>query len=154
MNFEKLLGIRPTFLLGEKYRLDLTWSTIEYVKEGECKFTKAKFSGPALNSAEEIQSGDHIFIDFYKQYYVKVKNVYIGQLKWGNILYNKDNSVTLQDCYLTYDIVLNNNIKLGNKDKIVIDTKGHDIEEHMFNFNYVAYVINNDEQLYNFSGVK
>ena len=41
--------------------------------------------------------------------------------------------------------------KLNNNDYIVIDTKDHEEEKHMYHFVYPAYLIKQDGTLYNFT---
>ena len=150
MNYENLIGLRNTFLLGDKYRLDLSWQKAIYEQSGRCKLEGAKFSGPALSFAEAIKPNDHISIDFFKQYYIHVENVYIATLKWAEVKYNGDNTVLLEGCFLEHDTELNRVPNLNNDDMIIIDTKGHDRETHNFYLNYMAYVTNSDGQVYNF----
>ena len=150
MSLEKFLGVRPTFLIGEMYRLDLSWKKVTY-KDGVCNLIGAKFSGPALGFAERINDNDSLFLDFYKQYYVQVSGVYIGKLSWGVVGYNNDGTITLNNCTITHDTEVNKVPQLNNKDRLVIDTRGHDREVHAFNLTYLTYVINADGQLYNFN---
>ncbi len=65
------------FLISERYRLEVHWKKVIYEREGVCNLKGAYFSGPALSDAEEVQSNDEILLDFYSQYIVLVKNVYV-----------------------------------------------------------------------------
>lgn len=150
MNYERVIGVRSTLMSNDKYKLDLTWDKVEYNKEGLCKIHNAIFSGPALQEAEKIADDDHISLDFYRQYYILAKNVYIAELNWKKVEYLDNGTVKLHDCYLTHDTELNRVPTLNDSDMLVIDTKGHDREEHGFNFTYKAYVVNIDKQVYNF----
>lgn len=150
MILEKLLNIRPTFLLGEKYRLDISWDKAIYDQPGVCRLIGAKFTGPVLNFAEKIQPNDQMLIDFYKQYYVQAKNVYIATFKWGTVNYKGNNIVLLDDCFLIHSTELNRVPVLKSSDTIVVDTKGHDRETHSYFLTYNAYVLSKDNQVYNF----
>jgi hypothetical protein len=47
---------------------------------------------------------------------------------------------------------LNRVPKLASTDYLIIDTRGHDVENHHFNLVYKTYVVNEDTQLYKFGG--
>ena len=149
MNYEKLIGIRNSLFLNDKYRLDLTWDKVLYEREGVCYLKGAKFSGPVISLAERIEPNNFILLDLYRQYYTKVNSVYICVLSWVDVIYN-DTYISLTNCKLSHETELNNVTKFKNDDRIVIDTDGHEKEEHAHNMTYRAYVVNTDFQLYNF----
>lgn len=138
------------FLLSERYRLELHWNKVNYEREGMCKLEGAYFSGPALRLAEKINGNDNIYLDFYKQYYVVVKHVYVANLSWDDVVYNKDNTVSLCSAKLTHDTEINRAPKLRNNDYLVIDTEKHEAETHVFFPTYETFVINEDGVLYKF----
>lgn len=138
------------FLLSEKYRLELHWKEVLRPKVGIMHLTEAYFSGPVLSHADEIKSNDGIKLDFCFQMVILVKNVYVANLHWGEVVYNKNNTVTLKTAIIEYDISIKGIPNLKNKDYIVIDTKNHENEKHMYNLLYPAYVINDDKELYNY----
>lgn len=138
------------YLLSEKYRLELHWKSVVYERDGVCKLKGAYFSGPALSMAQKINDNDNIAIDFYKQYLVFVKNVYVAKLSWKKVIYNKDNTVSLKNTILKHNTELNRVPKLNNTDYIVIDTKNHESSIHHLNLLYTAYVINENGMLYKF----
>jgi len=138
------------FLLGEKYRLDLKWSSTVY-KEGICFFKDAYFSGPVLSFAEKIEPNNSMDLDFFKQYFVLVTNVYIGKLSWEDVIY-KDDRIYLANCTLTHKSELNKVPTLKNNDLLVIDCKNHERETHDWYPTYRTYVSNEDTQIYNFAG--
>lgn len=140
------------FSLGEKFRLELRWEKASYDKEGICDLTAAYFSGPVLMQAQKLNSNDHILLDFFSQYFVVVSNVYVAKLSWGETEYNNNGTISLKDAKITHDTELNKAPKLRDSDYLIIDTKGHEVEEHPFNPVYRTYVVNNDTQLYNFGG--
>lgn len=136
--------------LGEKYRLELHWEKAVYEKEGFCNLKTATFSGPALSDAEEVQPNDEILLDFYSQYMVLVKNVYVAKLSWGKVIYNKDKTISLSDAKISHDSELNRVPKLKDTDYLVIDTSNHEVSIHRFNLTYRTYVVNESGEPYNF----
>ena len=134
----------------DKYKLHLKWEKTEY-KDNTCVFHGAYFSGPALAFAEKIESNNNIRLDFFKQYFILVSNVYIGNLSWGEVIY-KDDKVYLLNCTLTHASELHKVPKLGDRDFLIIDCKNHDRETHDFYPTYKTYISNEDTQLYTFSG--
>lgn len=138
------------FLLGEKYRLDVKWEDVEY-KEGVCIFKGAYFSGPVLQFAEKIEPNNTMALDFFKQYFVLVDNVYIGTFSWGEVTYKED-MVLLSNCTLSHKSELHKVPKLKKRDMLVIDCKLHERETHDFYPTYKTYVVNSDTQVYNFLG--
>jgi hypothetical protein len=136
--------------LGERYKLELHWEKAIYETKGICKLENATFSGPALSDAEEVQPNDNILLDFYSQYIVLVKNVYVAKLSWGAVKYNKGNTISLMDAKITHDTELNRVPKLKDNDYLVIDTSDHEIAIHMFHLTYKTYVVDDSGEQYNF----
>jgi hypothetical protein len=138
------------FVLSEKYRLELHWDKIEKEDSPDVLyFIGAYFSGPALKIADKINDEDEIRLDFCSQYTILVKNVYIATLRWKGVSY-KDNRIYLQKSVLTYDKDIKDVPSLKNDDYIVIDTKNHENEKHIYNMYYPAYTINKENDLYSF----
>jgi len=140
-------------LLGEKYRLELHWEKAIFNKDNVCDLKGAYFSGPVLHNAEKINDNDHIMLDFFHQYFILVKSIYVGKLSWKKVIYNND-VVLLESAKISHDKELNRVPKLLDSDYLVIDTKGHDIEEHYLNLVYKTYVVNEDKNPYNFRNKK
>jgi hypothetical protein len=140
--------MRDLFRLGEKYRLELSWGSIEY-EDDICFLNLAFFSGPVLQFAEKIEANNFMYLDFFKQYFILVDNVYIGKLSWGEVFYNND-KVFLSNCTLTHESELNKVPKLESTDILVIDCQQHERETHAFYTTYKTYVSNRDLQVYNF----
>jgi len=138
------------FMLSERYRLELHWKKAVYEQEGICKLEGCCFSGPALQMAERINSNDSINLDFYRQYVILVKNVYVAKLSWATVVYNKDNTVSLKDAKITHDTELNKTPKFKNDDYIVIDTKKHEASTHHLHLVYESFVVNENGELYRF----
>lgn len=138
------------FVLSDRYRLELHWKKAIYEQEGICKLKKAYFSGPALSEALKLQDNDHIMLDFFRQYLVVVKNVYVAKFSWGEVTYNKNGTINLKNAIITHDTELNRVPKLNNNDFLIIDTSDHEVEKHPFITVYKTYVVNGDTALYKF----
>ena len=138
------------FSLSERYRLELHWESVSYDIEGKCKLTNAYFSGPALNEALRLNDSDHIMLDFFKQYIILVKNVYVAKFSWAGVDYNSNNMIKLSNTHITHETELNRVPKLKSSDYLVIDTHGHDVENHPYNLVYKTYVVNETTNLYKF----
>ncbi len=138
------------FILSERFRLELKWKKAIYEMPGVCKLENAYFCGPALVEALQLNNNDNILLDFYGQYLILVKNVYVAKLSWGEVIYNSNNTITLKDAMITHDTELNKVPKLRNNDYLVIDTQDHVVEKHAFNMVYKTYVVNETTNLYRF----
>lgn len=138
------------FSFGERYRLEVHWKSAMYEQDGICKLVDAYFCGPVLNEAQQIANNDSILLDFFEQYYLVVNNVYVARLSWKEVKYNPDKTISLEGAIITHDTELNKAPKLNNSDYLVIDTKGHEVENHHFHPVYKTYVVNNDTQIYKF----
>ena len=142
--------MRSGFLLGEKYRLDVKWASVSY-EDDICVFIGAYLSGPVLSFAEEVEPNNSMALDFFKQYFFLVDNIYIGTFSWGEVTYVED-KIFLSDCTLTHETEIHKVPKLEDNDMLIIDCKLHEAETHSFNPTYKTYVSNEDTQVYNFLG--
>lgn len=138
------------FIFSDRYRLELYWKTSTYEQEGICKLSGAYFSGPALTEADKINDNDSIMLDFFHQYIILVENVYVAKFSWGEVVYNKDGTVTLKNSLIVHNTELNKVPKLSNTDRLIIDTSKHETDLHQYNLVYKTYVVNVDTQLYKF----
>lgn len=137
------------FLLSERYRLELHWEKVKYKQDDICELIGAYFSGPVLSNAEKIQNNDSIKLDFFKQYLIFVKDVYVGELSWTEVVYS-GKIVILKDAKITHDSESNKIPKLNDTDYLVIDTANHEMAVHAFNLVYITYVLNKEGEPYNF----
>lgn len=137
------------FITNERYRLELRWKKAVYDNEGICKLKGAYFSGPVLQYAAKIQDNDYIMLDFYSQYLVLTKNVYVAKLSWEEVEYKKD-KVILKEAMISHDTELNRVPKLKNNDYIVIDTSNHEEHVHANHLVYKTKVVKKDNEIYNF----
>ena len=141
------------FLLSERYRLEVHWDDTVYDKEGECRLVGAYFTGPVLSNAEKINDNDFILLDFYNQYIVLTKGIYVAKLLWDSVTYTESSKkVLLLGAKIIHDTELNRVPKLKASDFLVINTSDHEAEVHAFNPVYKTYVINEANDLYNFNG--
>jgi hypothetical protein len=138
------------FLSTEKFKLEVRWEKVLRPKSGEMHLVDAYFTGPVLAQAEKINSNDYITIDFCSQFVVLVKNVFIAKFSWGEVTYGKDNKVYLKNAMLTYDPLIQGIPNLENADYLVIDTRDHENEKHLYNMLYPAYTIDNENELYDY----
>jgi len=138
------------FSLSDRYRLEFHWDSVRYDYAGMCFFERAYFSGPVLQEALRLNDEDHIMLDFFSQYLVLVRSVYVAKLQWKGVNYNTDGRIYFKEVFMSHDKELNKVPKLNNTDYLVIDTKGHEVARHTFNLVYKTYVVNTDTQLYNF----
>ena len=138
------------FSLFDRYRLELHWDKAIYNRDGVCDLTNATFKGPALAEALKLNDEDHILVDFFSQYIKLVKSVYVAELKWKGVRYNPDGSISLLIATISHDKELNKVPKLNDDDYLIIDTSGHDVENHPYNLVYKTYVVNRDTNLYKF----
>jgi hypothetical protein len=140
------------FLISERFRLELHWAKAVYKDDGVCNLFDAYFSGPALREAQQLKDNDHISLDFYSQYVILTKGVYVADFSWGKVEYKPDGSIWLFDAKLKHDTELNRVPKLKSDDYLVIDTSDHETEKHAYNMVYKTYVVNETTSLYNFGG--
>jgi hypothetical protein len=145
-----VIGGFMRFLLSEKYRLEIRWSKVLRPKAGVMAFEDAKFFGPALKMADPIKSNDSISLDFCSQYTIITKGAYVGRFYWGEVIYNKDGTVSLKDARLEYNPTIKEIPNLEDNDHLVIDTRNHENEKHYINMLYNTYVVNADSELYDF----
>lgn len=136
-------------LLGEQYKLIFRWDKVYYVGNNVCTFENAYFTGPVLKQAEKINEGEFIRLDFTKQYYIAVDNYYVLDLHWGIVSYTTD-KVMLGQTKFMYNKEWKKAHILNNTDYIVIDTRGHEMEDHYKNLVYYSYVVDKEGQPYNF----
>jgi hypothetical protein len=138
------------FSLSERYRLELHWKKVLRPKAGVMHLTDAYFSGPALKQADKINDNDTIRLDFCSQLIVLVKSVYVADLHWGEVVYNKDGSAVLKNARIEYDTDLKGIPNLETKDHLVINTAGHENEKHLYNMLYPTYVVDKQSELYDY----
>jgi hypothetical protein len=139
------------FLISEMFRLEIRWEDALYNRDGVCFFKNAYFTGPVLKQALKVKDNDHILLDFYSQYLMLVKGVYVGKFSWKEVKYkDDDNKILLSEASLSHESELNRVPKLNKDDFFVVDTSDHTTELHNMFLVYKTYVINNTNDLYRF----
>ncbi len=137
------------FMVSERFRLEIHWKKVKYEVDQIALIEGCYLSGPVLKEAIKLNDQDYIDLDFVGRYLIFVDNYYIARLSWDSVEY-KAEKIFLRDVKLE-NINLNVVPKLNNHDYIVIDTKDHEEEKHMYHFVYPAYLIRRDGELYSFS---
>jgi len=138
------------FILSEKFTLELKWEKVVYESDEHCELVNACFAGPALSIAQKIEGDQDIMLDFSEQYPVITKNYYVAKFSWGNVVYNGDGTVGLNNAYLSHVEDTYKVPRLKESDYIVIDTKNHQEHLHAFNLVYRSIVVGKDFKMYNF----
>jgi hypothetical protein len=136
--------------LGEKFRLEIHWDKAIYEKENMCKLQDCYLSGPALAIAQQVQSNEYISLDFCGQYSIITHNAYVAKFSWGEVIYNANKTITLKDAAMSHDTDFHRVPKLNDNDYIIVDTQDHQVDIHHLNLVYKSYVINAENDLYNF----
>lgn len=136
------------FRINNRYRLDLRWGNVRYVREDGVSLDSCFFSGPVLKDMVEIKGSDKIRLDFSHQYSHFVNSYYIAVLSWGGVHVTRD-AIRLGDAFLSNkDVTTVPEFNRG--DYIIIDTSDHEEEEHHKSLNYKAYIVNQDGEFYDF----
>ncbi len=138
--------------LGEKYKLEIHWKKVRYEVDQIALIEGCYLSGPVLKEAVKLNDQDFIDLDFVDQYLVFVDNYYIARLSWSGTEY-KPGKILLRGVKLE-NKNLNVVPKLNKHDYIIIDTKDHEEETHMYYFVYPAYLIRKDGIAYDFRSMK
>jgi hypothetical protein len=140
------------FIISERYRLEIHWKKVKYEIDQIALIEGCYLSGPVLKEAVKLNDQDYIDLDFVGQYLVFVDNYYIARLSWNDVEHRPE-KIFLRDVKLE-NKNLNVVPKLNNNDYIVVDTKDHEEETHMYHLVYPAYLIRKDGALYNFGDMK
>jgi len=136
------------FKVMDKYRLELHWSKVIYEQDDIALLKGAYFVGPVLKEAAQMNQEDQMRLDFRNQYILVLPRYYIATLSWKGVN-QTTNKVILKNVILTNNYI-NAVPKLNDTDYILIDTTNHTDEKHQLYFNYDAYLLNVDKELYVF----
>lgn len=136
------------FSFGEKYRLEVHWSSINFKSEDLLELESCSLEGPVVSELMELSVSDSIRLDFVSQYITLLPEYIIASLSWEGVEY-KDGKILLKNVYLR-----NKNIiklpSIKDTDYLVIDTSDHEDEKHNYSVNYKTYLIKSDGESYNF----
>ena len=137
------------FLISEKYRLEIHWQKVIYEKDGLSRLEGCYLSGPVIKDVDQMNAPDSIKLDFTNQYRVFVPNFYIATLSWAGVEHKSDRIYL--DTVLLKNKFLNSVPKLNDDDYLVVDTKNHEDEKHLYNYLYPTYLIKSSGERYNFN---
>jgi hypothetical protein len=138
------------FGVAERFRLEIYWSKAIYKKEGETSLVGCYLIGPVIKEIDQMEQEDSIALDFGNQYRIFVPQYYVARLSWKGVVH------TPTKIYLD-NVVLSNKFtnsipNLNDDDFMVVNTKDHTDTKHEYHLMYLAYLINNEGELYNFRG--
>ena len=140
------------FSVAERYRLEVHWLKARYEVDQEAILDGCYLSGPVLSEVWELQPEDYIDLDFAGQYIVFMDFYYIARLSWKGVNHAPEK------IELSNVVLKNNNLnvvpKLNDDDYIVIDTKEHEDQKHLYSLVYPSYLIRNDGTFYDFGSMK
>ena len=139
-------GIRSV-VVKKKYKLFLSWSSVEYKNDNTVYLHEPRFTGPVLKEAAKIEGDDSIKLDLSLQYIKTISSWEIATLSWGRVL-----SQTSAEVIFDYAIIKSDQLVkvklLSDNDSIMIDCEKHEDEKHQYNLVYDAVVINSDNGPY------
>jgi len=159
-------------MISEKYRLEIRWGEVSYLKDGTVIFKNCYFTGPVLKEALKLNDKDHMSLDFGTQYITFVGNYFIADFNWEGVVYKEDvNRIYFDKAKLTTRYP-DNIPTLSNRDYLVLDTSAHDTSKIVVDvervlekkkrfqqirtinapLSYKTYLLKEDGSLYNFKG--
>lgn len=137
----------PHYICKDRYRLEIHWDSVTYYNDRTAILNGAKFFGPVLKNAAQINSPDHIDLDLTPQHMVVLDSYYIVRLSWEEVSYNSDGTISLLGAKITNDY-LKSLHKLCNDDFIVVDTEKHEETTHVYHLVYDSQVIRSNKEPY------
>lgn len=148
------------FNFSEQYRLEIHWADLNYLDDKTIELKGCYICGPVLNKVESLNYKDSMRLDFFDQYIVFLNDFYVSTFSWSGVTYKEDR-IELENVKLTNKYI-NSVPKLDNKAYIVVDTSSHDTDRmvkgddynktYTYSINYRAYLIKEDNSIYNFNG--
>jgi len=127
-----------------KYRLELHWDTVEYIRDDVARLKGAYFEGPVLQDSAKLNENDSLILDMTKQHMIFMPDYYQSTLRWEGVDY-KDNRIYLKEVSIKGRYV--NSIEtLQDNDWIMIDCREHEMETHVFHLVYWAEVQNSEKE--------
>ena len=127
-----------------KYRLEVHWDAIEYIKDDVARLKGAYFEGPVLQDAAKLNESDSLVLDMTKQHMIFIPDYYQSTLRWEGVDY-KDGRIYLKEASIKGKYV--NSIEtLKDNDWILIDCREHEMETHVFHLVYWAEVQNSEKE--------
>lgn len=139
------------FMFSEKYRLEIRWKKVTYLNDQSVKLEGCYLTGPVIKEVWQLQDEDYINLDFAKQFAIFLDRYYVATLRWKGVRHTP-NQIFLDNVTFNHND-LSLVPKLTDADYIVIDTKDHENEKHMYNLFYKAYLLKKDGTLYDFGSI-
>jgi len=133
--------------MREKYKLFLSWDSVEYKNDELVYINKPIFTGPVLKEVAKIQDNDSINLDLSLQYVKTISSWEIAKLSWGKVLKQATNEVIFDYAIIKSDQLVKVKL-LSNNDSMVIDTEKHEESKHQFNLVYDAIILKCDNEPY------
>ena len=131
----------------ERFRLFLSWDSVEYKNDNTAVLKNARFTGPVLKEIESMRDNDNIRLDLSFQYIEAVGSWSIATLSWKQIRSHRASEISLGDCTIDSSELTRANL-LSSVDKLLIDTENHVEAKHRFHLVYPAIMINREDVPY------
>ena len=138
------------YICKDRYRLELHWDKLEYHDDSTARLIGAKFKGPVLRNAQQIQAPDFIDLNLTPQLLHVFDSYYVVRLAWAGVEYNSDGEVLLNGATLVNDS-LKTLHKLIDDDYIVVDTEKHEEATHANHLLYDSQVVRADRKPYRYA---
>lgn len=143
-----------TKLKVDKYnQLWLKWSKVSHKGNGIVVLKNPEFFGPVLADCAAMDPQGHILLDLTCHFLVIIPKPYIIKLSWDKVLSQDTTSIKFDKITLE-DTELGHLSKLTDKDFILLDCKGHTVEEESkgnYKMSYSAILYNSSMVPYDFS---
>lgn len=136
--------------IKEKYKLILSWDSIEVIDDNHALVFGARFSGPALKLATSLNAEDSIDLDLTSQHIDLIGTWDIVTFEWSGIKYVEDGSTVFFSRGRLRSPELGKVRNFKNSDRVVIDTEDHEEEKHPLNLVYRAYIEREDSTPYDY----
>ncbi len=137
------------FKCREKYKLILSWESVEYKSDSLAFLARPKFSGPALTIAARITDNDSIDLDITSQHVLLINSWDIVKFSWGRVITQDCKEVVFDHGTLTSPEATKVRL-FKDSDRLLIDTENHEDEKHALNFVYRCVVSTDDCAVYDY----
>jgi hypothetical protein len=126
--------------MKNRFKLYLSWESIEYKSSTKIALTGARLFGPVLKEVARINSNDSIHLDLTSQFIITSGAWEIAIFSWGEVLKQSNEYIELSGASIESEQLVNFK-KLSNTNMLLIDTEAHQEEKHMYNFVYNTKII-------------
>jgi hypothetical protein len=131
----------------------IKWSKVTHKGDGTAILHKPEFFGPVLADCSPLEATGHILLDLTCHFLVIIPKPYTVKLSWDKLLSQDTTSVKFNKITLE-DAELGHLSKLTDRDFILLDCKGHTVEEESrgnYKMSYRAILYNSNMIPYDFS---